>query len=126
MHRNEIDHLIRNLYDARARGDFEGVCRSFSDDVQFRIASAGQASQVSITTNAVNETRALLRLLIKTFRLSELTVMSLIIDGSQAAAHWRANIDSRITGASVPTELVDLFEVRDGRIVSYQEFFVSK
>ena len=126
MHRNEIDHLIRNLYDSRARGDFEAVCRSFSDDVQFRIASAGQASQVSIATNVVNETRALLRLLIKTFRLSELTVMSLIVEGSQAAAHWRANIHSRITGASVPTELVDLFEVRDGRIVSYQEFFVSK
>jgi ketosteroid isomerase-like protein len=34
------------------------------------------------------------------------------------------DIHSKITGALVPTELVDLIEVRDGHIVSYTEFFV--
>jgi ketosteroid isomerase-like protein len=40
--------------------------------------------------------------------------------------HWRANIHSKITGATVPTELVDLVEVRNGRIVSYIEFFAQR
>jgi ketosteroid isomerase-like protein len=39
-------------------------------------------------------------------------------------AHWRAEVHSKITGALVPTELVDLIEVRGGHIVSYVEFFV--
>ena len=34
-----------------------------------------------------------------------------------------ADIHSRITGASVRTELVDLIQVRDDRIVTYREFF---
>jgi len=38
--------------------------------------------------------------------------------------HWRADIHSRITGAVVSTELIDLIEVRAGRILSYTEYFV--
>jgi hypothetical protein len=33
-------------------------------------------------------------------------------------------VQSRITGLTVPTELIDLVEVRKGRIISYTEFFV--
>ena len=38
--------------------------------------------------------------------------------------HWRVNIDSKITGISVPTELVDLLDVGAGKIASLIEFFV--
>jgi len=36
------------------------------------------------------------------------------------------NIHSKITGVTVPTELVDLVELRDDRIVTYSEFFVPR
>jgi ketosteroid isomerase-like protein len=36
------------------------------------------------------------------------------------------NIFSKVTGATVLTELVDLLELRDGRIQSYSEFFVPR
>jgi len=42
----------------------------------------------------------------------------------RAAAHWRVDIHSKITGVVVPTELVDLIDVRGGRISSHIEFFV--
>jgi hypothetical protein len=37
--------------------------------------------------------------------------------------HWRAKIFSRLTGTTVLTELVDMIEIREGRIGSYVEFF---
>jgi len=40
--------------------------------------------------------------------------------------HWRAHIHSKITGVVVPTELVDMVEVRNGRISSYFELFVPR
>ena len=43
-----------------------------------------------------------------------------------AAVHWRAKIHSRITGTSVLTELVDVVEIKNGRIASYIEFFVPR
>jgi hypothetical protein len=67
----------------------------------------------------------LLALLIKTFSLIDLMVRSMTIDGAIAAVHWRANVHSRITGATVPTELIDIVEVRENCIVNFKEVFVS-
>jgi ketosteroid isomerase-like protein len=64
--------------------------------------------------------------MIKTFKLSEHTILAMLIDGAKAAVHWRAKIHSRITGTTVLTELVDLIEIRNGRIASYVEFFVPR
>jgi len=61
---------------------------------------------------------------VKTFRLTQYTILSLSIDVPRAAAHWRVDIHSKITGVVVPTELVDLIEVRGERITSHTEFFV--
>jgi ketosteroid isomerase-like protein len=124
--RFEIDRLLRELYGARARGDLGGVCRTFSNDAKFQIAGASHASPIAITAVGINEIRSWLALLIKTFQLRDQTILSIIIDGAQAAVHWRARIYSRITGATVLTELVDLVQVRDGRIASYTEFFVPR
>jgi ketosteroid isomerase-like protein len=40
--------------------------------------------------------------------------------------HWRAGVHSRITGTMALTEFVALVDIRDGRIASYLEFFVSR
>ena len=124
--RLEIDRLVRELYAARMRGDLEGVCRTFSNDAKFQIAGASHASPIAITAVGVDEIRSWLALMIKTFQLDDQTVLSIIIDGAKAAVHWRATIHSRITGATVVTELVDLVQVRDGRISSYIEFFIPR
>jgi len=74
----------------------------------------------------VDKFRPLLALTIKTFKISDQSILSIIIDGVRAAVHWRAAVHSRITGTTVATELVDLVEVRDDRISSYIEFFVPR
>jgi hypothetical protein len=63
-------------------------------------------------------------MLVKSFRMKDYELLSLAVDESRAAAHWRVNIDSKITGISVPTELVDLLDVGAGKIASLIEFFV--
>ena len=123
--RLEIDRLMRELYAARERGDLEGVCQFFADVAKFQIASARQVSALAVTTSGADEFRPLLALLIKTFKLNDMTIISIVIDGAKAAVHWRANIHSKITGATIPTELVDLVEIQNSRIVSYIEFFAQ-
>src|SRR5690242_438137 len=121
MDRVEIDCLLRELYAARLRGDLDGVCRTFSDDAQLRIAGASHGSPITIVASGIVEIRSWLSLMIKTFQISDQAILSIIIEETRAAAHWRAKIHSRITGAVVATELVDLVQVRDGRIMSYTE-----
>jgi ketosteroid isomerase-like protein len=124
--RFEIDNLLRNLYAARLRGDLEAVCRSFSDEATFRISGAGQTTPVANTAVGIDEFRPLLAVMIKAFKLSDQSILSILIDGMKAAVHWRARVYSRLTGITVLTELVDLVEVRDARIVSYIEFFAPR
>jgi ketosteroid isomerase-like protein len=124
--RPEIENLLRELYSARARGDLDGVCRTFSNNAKFQIAGASHASPISIAAVGINEIRSWLALLIKTFRLKDHTIFSMIIDGTRAAVHWRARIYSNVTRITVLTELVDLVEIQDGRIGSYTEFFVPR
>jgi ketosteroid isomerase-like protein len=128
MNRLEIERLLRELYAARVRGDIDAVCQSFSNDARFEIAGASPpATPVAVTAAGAGEFRALLRLMVKSFTLDDQNILSMIIDGHKAAVHWRARVHSRITGTSVPTELVDIIEVGErGRITRYTEFFIGR
>jgi ketosteroid isomerase-like protein len=121
--RLETKRLLDELYAARLRGDLDGVCRTFSNEATFQIAGASDASPIGIKSVGIAQFRPLLGLMIKSFKLSDLTVLSLIIDGVKAAVHWRVKVHSKITGLTVVTELVDIVEVNDRRIASYIEFF---
>ncbi len=124
--RLEIDRLLRQLYAARVAGDLDGVCKTFANDAKFDIAGTSQTSPIAISATGLDQIRTWLALLIKTFQLSDQTILTMIIDDATAAVHWRAKIRSRITGTTIPTDLVDLVQVRDGRIASYTEFFVPR
>jgi ketosteroid isomerase-like protein len=124
--RLEIERLLRDLYAARLGGDLEALCRTFAKDSRLEIAGASYASPMAIKAAGLSEIRTWLALLVKTFQLSDPEILSMIIDGEAAAVHWRARIRSKITGAAVLTELVDVIRVRDGRIASYTEFFVPR
>ena len=125
INRLETDRLLRELYDARVRGDLEAVCRIFAHDAKFQIAGPSHATQISVSSVGIDQLRPLLAVMIKTFKLSEHTILSMILDGAKAAVHWRAKVHSRITGQRLLTELVDIIEIRGGRIASYIEFFAA-
>jgi ketosteroid isomerase-like protein len=126
MDRLEVDRLLKELYAARLAGDLDRVCGTFADDAKLEIAGVSYATPMAIRASGRAEIRTWIALLVKTFQLSEQEVLSTIIDGAAAAVPWRCNLRSRITGALVATELVDVFRVRDGRIASYTEFFVPR
>ena len=120
------EHLIQQLHAARVGGDLAALCRLFAEEGRFEIAGASADKPVAIRAEGLAAFRPWLAMLLKVFRLSDYTLLSLIVEGPRAAAHWRANIYSKVTGITVPTELVDLVELKDERIVSYNEFFVPR
>lgn len=122
--RAEFEKLLSKLYAARAAGELEPLCALFAADALFKISGSSDGKPIAISARGTEEVRSWLSVLVKTFRITRHEILSMVIDGPRAAVHWRASIHSRITGASVPTELVDLVETRDGRIGSYVELFV--
>jgi ketosteroid isomerase-like protein len=122
--RRQVEELVRELHAARLEGGLERLCACFSSDARLRIAGSSDGKPIAIAAAGISQIRPWLSILVKTFRLSGYQLLSLTIEGARAVAHWRVDIHSKITGAMVATELVDLIEVRDGRIGSYTEFFV--
>lgn len=121
--RVEMEKLLRRLHGARVAGDLAGILATFSDDVSFRIAGASDGKPISITASGVKQVRSWLSVMVKSFWMTDYALISTIVEGAKTAALWRVTTHSRITGLEVPTELVDLIEVHDGRITSYTEFF---
>jgi ketosteroid isomerase-like protein len=124
--RLDTERLLHQLYAARLGADLPGICATFTDDAEFQIAGANGASPTAIRAVGVGEFRPLLAIMVKTFKLSDQVILSTLIDGAKAAVNWRVNILSKLTGTTVLTEMVDVIEVRDGRIGSYKEFFVPR
>jgi ketosteroid isomerase-like protein len=122
--RATIETVLVELYAARCNGDLAGLCGVFDDNANFRIAGTSAGKPIAMSARGMTEIRPWLSLLIKSFKVSDRKVLSLLIDGNKAAVHWQANILSKITGAVVSTELFDLVEIRDRSVVSYVELFV--
>ena len=122
--RQQIEQLVRELHTARVEGDLDRLCALYAQESRLRIAGSTDGKPIAIAAIGIAEIRPWLSILVKTFRLSHYTILSLSVDVPRAAAHWRVDIHSKITGVVVPTELVDLIDARGGRISSHIEFFV--
>ncbi len=122
--RLEIEQLLERLYGARIAGQLDMLCGLFSPDARFRISGAGGGKAIAVAAEGTVEIRTWLSMLLRTFRLTNHRILAILIDGSAAAVHWQADVHSKVTGAVVATEFVDLVEVREAVIVSYREFLV--
>jgi len=122
--RAHAERLLRALYGARIDGQLEQLCGLFAATARFRIAGTSDGKPIAMAAQGIDAIRPWLTMLVKTFKLTRYELLSMIIESTSAAVHWRADIHSKITGTKVATELIDLIELRDGRIASYTEFFV--
>jgi ketosteroid isomerase-like protein len=122
MTKQEIETLLRAAYDARRRGDVAGILELFTDDVEFAMAGAREASPVALRCTDGQAFRAALTGLVQTFEWLDQAILAMVIEGDRAAVHWRGKIRSAATGEVAETELVDLVTVRDGKIASFLEF----
>jgi ketosteroid isomerase-like protein len=121
--RLEIEKLLSELYAARVEGRLDPLCALFANQASFKIAGASDGKPIAIAARGSAEIRSWLGMMLKTFKLNRYQQLGVVIEGGRAAVHWRVDIHSKITGVIIPTELVDLIEVSDGKISGYREFF---
>ena len=120
------ERVIQQLHAARVGGDLAGMCRLFTEDGRFVIVGASADKPIAIRETGLPAFRPWLAMMVKVFKISDYELLSLVVEWPRAIAHWRAQIYSKVTGATVPTELVDLVELREDRILAYTEFFVPR
>jgi hypothetical protein len=118
--------LIEQLHAARVAADLTGMCRVFADDGRFEILGASADKSIAIRANDLAEFRPWLSMMVKVFRITNYHLLSLTVEWPRAVAHWRADIYSKVTGVTVPTELVDVTKLGEDSILTYTEFFAPR
>jgi ketosteroid isomerase-like protein len=120
------ERMVRQVHAARVGGDLPSLCRLFADQGRYEIVGASADKPIAIRTTSIAELRPWLAMMVKVFRLSDYCLLSLVVEWPRATAHWRSDIYSKVTGVTVSTELVDLLELSEDRILSYTEFFAPR
>jgi ketosteroid isomerase-like protein len=120
--RGEVERLILDAYQARRGGDLAAVGEIFASEMSFKLAGSPSASAVAVSVSGIQDFQSVVKGMTKTFDWVDQTILSMVVEGPKAAVHWRGNLRSMVTGEMVETEMIDLFEVRDGKILSLIEF----
>jgi ketosteroid isomerase-like protein len=117
---------IETLHAARVAGDLAGMLSVFSADGNYEILGASADKSIAIRAKDLAEFRPWLAMMVKVFRLSNYQLLSLTAESPRIVAHWRADIYSKVTGVTVPTELVDVVELGERGVIKYTEFFAPR
>ena len=113
--RASIDAILDKAYAARQNNDAESAAALFADDARFGANGAPHAERRAERAEALKG------------MFAEFTVIGFrehcrIIDPPRAVVHWRGKFRAR-NGREGETDILDLIEVRDGRIASLTTFF---
>lgn len=113
MGNKETRRAVDRLYEAFLRGDPEGMLATFSDDIAIRFL--GQ-----VDTRGIDEARRFFAHAAGLLTDLDFHRQDTVIDGSRAAVTW-TEIARTATGAHWENHGVDVFEVRDDKIISLHE-----
>jgi ketosteroid isomerase-like protein len=113
--RASIETLLDQAYAARRSQDAAAATACFTDDGCFR-ANGGPP------TTCRTEQHKALQTLFDAFELVSFEQHCRLIDPPRAAVHWRGTFRAK-NGQVGETDILDLIEVRDGRIASLTTFF---
>jgi ketosteroid isomerase-like protein len=122
MTRAEVEELVRKLYAARVAGNVDEIVRLMAPDIDFALVGDPAASPVVGRLRGSDRLHAQLAKLVQGFKFNSYDIVTLVVEGSNAAVRARANITSMITGTTIDMELADFIEVKDGRAGSFVQF----
>jgi ketosteroid isomerase-like protein len=117
-----IEKTLRQAYAARMRGDVDEISRLFAPDARFEMAGSTQEGSPASRALGAPQIRSRIAELVNVFEMKDHQIVDMLIDGQKAAVHWRVHIKSTVNGTEATTDLFDLVEFKDGRIVSFLEF----
>jgi ketosteroid isomerase-like protein len=114
--RQTIESILDKAYAARREHNAEAAAALFAEDGRFMANGAPAAA-----TNRTEQLTAL-KGLFEAFEVVEFQQHCRIIDPPRAVVHWRGKFRAK-NGKVGETDVLDLIEVRDGRIASLTSFF---
>ncbi|QIG96517.1 MULTISPECIES: nuclear transport factor 2 family protein [unclassified Bradyrhizobium] len=120
--REAVRRLIEQAYAARGRGDVAGILADFHAEASFELVGDDKLLVVAGATRGHSNLTQTLTQLCAAFEFTKREYISFLIDGDRAAVHSRVTIRFVPKNHPFTTDMLDLFTIRDGKIVELIEF----
>ena len=122
MNQNATHALVRDLYDAYARGDSERVGAMIDDDIDWIIHGPVQVFPFIGPRHGKSEVLATLAGIAKDYALKRYEPEIVIVEEDRAAVMSNVAFVQRATNRMLSFRLVNLLRFRDGRVIEFREF----
>lgn len=116
-----LDQVL-SAYAARDRGELDDVMAAFHAEAAFTLAGDRECGGVAGNCNGHAQIKDSMAQLIAGFQFSDRKILSTLVDGDRVAVHSRVTIRGGPKNLERETEMLDLFTMRDGKIVELTEF----
>lgn len=116
-----LDTIMR-AYDARGKGDIEGLMTAFHPAAVFELKGDQKLLQVAGAVEGQSNVRTTLGALIDGFKFLKRDIVDTVVDGDRAAVHSRLQVEFVPKGTVFVTDVLDLFRFKDGKIIRLVEF----
>lgn len=113
---------IYRAYDARGKGDIEGVMAAFHPNAIFELKGEKDILEIAGAVQGHSNLRAAMTGFIETFEFVKRDIVDAIVDGDRAAIRSRVKIRFIPKDVVVTTDMLDTFRFEDGKITELVEF----
>jgi ketosteroid isomerase-like protein len=120
--REVVLDVMRQAYEARNRGDLEGLMAAFHSDAVFTLVGDKKALEVTGSVHGHDRVREALRGFIANFDFVERQILSEVFEGDRAAVHSRLVVRYGPTKETRTTDVLDLLTFKDAKIIELIEF----
>jgi ketosteroid isomerase-like protein len=116
-----LDTIYR-AYDARGKGDIEGLMGTFHPDAVFELKGDKAALDVAGAVHGHSIVRAALSGFIEGFEFMRRDIIDAIVEGDRASVHSRLKVRFIPKDTVFTSDVLDKFRFRDGKIIELVEF----
>ena len=116
-----IDTIYR-AYDARGKGDIEGLMAAFHPNAVFELKGEKEMLEAAGAVQGLQNVRAAMTGFIEAFEFLQRDIVSAMVEGDRAAVHSRLKIRFIPKDAVFTSDVLDTFKFEDGKIIELMEF----
>jgi ketosteroid isomerase-like protein len=120
--REAMIDLILRAYDARAKGDIEGLMAAFHPMAAFELKGDKGILDIAGAAEGHSNVRAAMTGFIGHFEFLQRDIVDTIVEGDRAVVHSRLTIRFVPKDTVIVTDVLDTFRFEDGKIIELVEF----
>jgi ketosteroid isomerase-like protein len=114
--------IIERAYEARRSGNVDAIIALCHPNAKFEIVGFSNQSAPRGSAQGHSELRVTLAELIAAFEFVERNILTVLVEGNQAAVHSRVKLRFVPKSKTITTDLLDLWTFQDGKVIQLLEF----